>query len=416
MAMLYQHELAFAFRLLEKMRLPIRQVHQGDSLLGYDEGLRTLIGMESDYENAYRVASLWAKERTIYKIVDQFMCRYIYFHLPGAEVPTAVVLGPYLTTDPAPEDVLEMVEHMGLPMSFLPRLSDYYASLPIYHDPSALLAIVTTLGETLWSGKEFDMIDVNYEQQSSLPGVVSIAAPIEEENILLRMQQMEERYAYENELMEIVSKGLTHQAEVMMSSVSRLNYQPRVPDPLRNMKNYCIICNTLLRKAAEQGGVHPINLDRMSSQFARTIENSPSLEKCSSLVGDMIRAYCRLVRTHAGKQHSAIVQKALTYIHANLTGNLSLTTLAELIQVTPSYLSTLFHRETGRTLAQFILESRMKAALQLLKTTRLQIQSVAQLSGFSDPNYFSRQFKRFYGMSPLQYRREQATLPLSERY
>ena len=407
MAVFYQHELDFTLKLMERMRLPVRRVHQGDSLQGYDEGLRTLIGMEHDYENAYRIASHWSKERTIYKIMDQFMCRYIYFHLPGEEPPTAVVLGPYLTNDPAPEDVLELVERIGLPMAVLPRLSDYYASLPIFHDPSAMLAIVTTLGETMWDGQAFDMVDVNYDQQSSLPGGVSVSAPIEEENILLRMQQMEERYAHENELMEIVSKGLINQAEVMMSGISHLNYQPRVPDPLRNMKNYCIICNTILRKAAQQGGVHPIHLDRMSSQFARTIENAPSLEKCSSLIGEMLRAYCRLVRTHAGQQHSAIVQRTLTYITANLSGDLSLTTLARLMQITPSYLSTLFHRETGTTLADHIIDSRMKASLQLLKTTRLQVQSLAQLCGFSDPSYFSRQFRRFYGMTPMQYRREQ---------
>ncbi len=250
MTVSYQRELDFTFRLLEKIRLPIRQVHQGDSLKGYDGGLRTLIGMEIDYENAYRIAFHRAKEQTIYKIVDQFMCRYIFFRLPGAEPPTAVVLGPYLSADLSHKDTLEMAEHLGLPLSTLPHLSDYYASLPVYHDPSALLAIITTLGETLWHGKDFDMVDVNYEQQAILPGAVSISVPIEEENILLRMQQMQERYAYENELMEIVEKGLIKRAEVMLSNVSQLNYQPRVPDPLRNMKNYCIICNTLLRKAA----------------------------------------------------------------------------------------------------------------------------------------------------------------------
>lgn len=402
----YQRELDFTCRLLEKMRLPVHLVHEGEQLNEYDGGLRTLLGMEPDYEHAYLVASHWAHERTIYKIVDQFMCRYIYFHLPDAKPPAAVVLGPYLTADPTPEDLLDIAEKLGLPMSLLPQMSDHYASLPVLHDPSGLLSIVSTLGEHLWNGTAFDMVDVNYEQQSSVPGPVSIAAPFEQESILQRMQQLEERYDYENKLMEIVSKGLTNQAEVMMSGVSRLNYQPRVPDPLRNMKNYCIICNTLLRKAAQQGGVHPLYLDSMSGRFARMIENTPTLEKCSSLIGEMIRAYCRLVRTQAGTQHSAAVQKTLTYISANLSGDLSLATLSSLLKITPSYLSAIFHRETGRTLAKHIAESRMKAALQLLKSTRLQVQSIAQLCGFSDPNYFSRLFKRFYGVTPLQYRKD----------
>jgi len=53
----------------------------------------------------------------------------------------------------------------------------------------------------------------------------------------------------------------------------------------------------------------------------------------------------------------------------------------------------------------------MKVALQLLGSTRLQVQNIAQLSGFADPNYFSRQFKRYYGVTPLQYRSEQHNPP-----
>lgn len=403
----YQKELDFAVALLKRMRLSVQCVREGDPLRGHDEGLRAMLDMDADYDNAYRVASRWAHERTVYKILDQFMCNYIYFHLPGEPKPTALVIGPYLTIDPSREMILEQIERLGIPMHFMSSLTDYYASLPVFSDPSAIMAVVTVLGEALWGSAEaFDMVDVNYDQASSLPAARMEDALIEQENILQQMKQMEERYAYENELMAIVAKGQTNLAEVMMSSVSQLNYQQRLSDPLRNLKNYCIICNTLLRKAAQQGGVHPIHLDRMSSQFARTIETAPTLDKCRALIGEMIRAYCRLVRTQANQACSPLVQKTLTYIDANLSGDLSLPTLAGLLTVTPGYLSTIFHRETGHTLAQHIADHRMKAALQLLTTTRLQVQTIAGLCGFADPNYFGKLFKRFYGLTPLQYRHE----------
>ncbi len=319
-----------------------------------------------------------------------------------------MVIGPYLTIDPTHEMLLEQTERLGLNPSQLKPQAEFYASLPVFNDPSTILAVVTALGEVIWGGAEaFHMVDVNSEQFGSLPAWQSTDAPIEDTDILQQMKQLEDRYAYEGQLMDIVSKGLTQQAEVMMSSVSRLNYQSRTPDPLRNMKNYCIICNTLLRKAAQSGGVHPLYLDRMSSQYARRIENAPTLDKASTLIGDMIRAYCRLVHTHAGQHYASTIQKTITYIDANLSSDLSLSGLARLMQVSPGYLSTLFHRETGRTLAEHINTQRMKAALQLLKTTRLQIQTVAQLSGFADPNYFGKLFKRHYGVTPLQYRKEQ---------
>jgi len=408
MSAAYEKELALTMSILHRLRLTVHLLHPGDRLDALDSGFRSVLGLQEDYDTAFRIAQNWTQSKTIYKIVDQFMCHYIYFHLPAAEAPTAVVIGPYLTMDPTREMLLEQIERLGLGQQYLQPQADFYASLPIINDPSTIMAIVTSLGEVLWGGPQaFQMVDVNSEQFSSMPAWQASDTPIEEADILQQMQQLEERYAYENELMDIVAKGMTHRAEVMMSSVSQLNYQHRAADPLRNMKNYCIICNTLLRKAAQSGGVHPLYLDRISGQYARQIETCPTVAKANSLIGDMIRGYCRLVRTHTSQHYPSAVQKTLTYIDANLSGDLSLRSLASLIKVSPGYLSALFHRETGRTLAEHITTQRMKAALQLLRSTRLQIQTVAQLSGFADPNYFSRQFKRLYGVTPLQYRSEQ---------
>lgn len=404
----YEKELHFMIRTLEKMRMPVRILHPGDSPTGLDRGLRSLLNLEEDYAAAFQAAANWTARRTIYKVMDQFLCHYVYFQLPAATPPGAVIIGPYLTLDPTHEMLLEQTERLGLPMHLLPQQADYYASLPVYADPSPIMAVIYSFGEVLWNSVEsFDVVDVNFEHQLPLRPGDDQARPIEQDDILQQMKQLEDRYAYENELMETVSKGLINRAEVMMSSVSRLNYQQRLSDPLRNMKNYCIICNTLLRKAAQQGGVHPVHLDEMSGNFARTIENSPSLDACSSLIGNMIRSYCHLVRTHASRQYSPIVQKVVTYIDANLSGDLSLSALARRMQITPGYLSALFHREVGRPLSDHIAAQRMKTALQLMTNTQLQVQTVAQLCGFADPNYFGKQFKRTYGVTPLQFRKSQ---------
>ena len=404
----YQKELDFTVSLLRRMRLDVRFLHPGDSV---EDGLSSLLGVETDYQQLFSVASHLTEKHTIYTIQDPFLCHYIYFHLPADTPQTSLVIGPYLTIDPSEEIIMELSERLGLSRRFVPRMFDYYAALPVFHDPAVIMTMVSALCEVLFGGPEhFNIVDVNDEARlvaSALPK----AEPVEQENVLKRMAQLEERYAYENKLMDSVSKGLVNQAELMMSSVSQLNYQSRAADPLRNMKNYCIICNTLLRKAAQNGGVHPLYLDQMSGDFARRIEHLPTVEKSSALIGEMIRAYCRLVRTHTGRHYSAVIQKTLAYIDSNLSDELSLSGLAKLMQISPGYLSTLFHRETGQTLAQHINARRMRAAMQLLTSTKLQIQTVAQLTGFADPNYFGKQFKRFYGITPLQCKKDQLGHP-----
>ena len=282
MTIAYQQELDLTTSILRRMRLSVHLLCRENSLAVLDTGLRHVIGLHDDYDAALRTALPWQHERTIYKIMDQFMCHYIHLHLPGTAEPTALVIGPYLTVDPTPAMLLEQTERLGLSMQLLQPQADFYASLPVFSDPSVILSIVSCLGEVIWKGPEgFHTVDVNTEQFSSLPAWQPADAPIEQADILQQMKLMEERYAYENQLMEIVSKGLTQEAEMMMSSVSSLNYQSRASDPLRNMKNYCIICNTLLRKAAQNGGVHPLYLDKASGQWAQQIEASPTVEKAS---------------------------------------------------------------------------------------------------------------------------------------
>lgn len=402
----YQKELEFMKAALERMRLKVHIILPGDPLESLDSGFRSILGLREDYAHAAEFYVFCSKPRTIYKVLDQFMLSYIYFLLPEPLDSASIVIGPYLTDHPSREQIQERTDQMGIQNHFLPHTEDYYASIPVFTDPSIIMALVTALGDVMWGEDGYELSDVNYDQLTFLSGPVQEDSLIEQKSVLLQMQQMEERYAYENELMEVVSRGLTQRAEVMMANISNMNFRQRMADPLRNMKNYCIICNTLLRKAAEQGGVHPLYLDRMSGQYAASIENAASLNAGHSLIGDMVRSYCRLVRSHAVHRYSAIVQKTLTYIEANLSGDLSLRAIAGMHRVTPGYLSTLFHKETGRTLTDHINEERMKAALYLLKTTRMQIQSIAQRCGFNDPNYFSKLFRRCYGITPAQFRKD----------
>lgn len=410
----YQRELDFALSLLQKLRIPAQFLHPGAPLLTLDHGIRQALGLETGYDEAHPILSRWSEPETIYKITDPFFCHYVYFHLPPEAGPASVVIGPYLTNNLRQESIWALAESMHLPMQFLPQLENYFMSLPVYPDTGTLMAILSALGQHLWGGNDFHVVDVNYEQRIRIPNPDAANPLIEQENMLRQMKLLEDRYAYENELMEIVSKGQTNRADMIMEAVSLLNFEPRHADPLRNMKNYCIVCNTLLRKAAQQGGVHPFHLDQISDRFARTIENMPTREKCAALIGEMIRDYCHLVRNNTATPYTPLIQKTLLYMEANISGDLSLTTLARLMEVTPSYLSARFHRETGHTLAEHITDVRMKTALQLLKNTHLQVQSVAQLCGIPDPNYFGKQFKRFYGLTPLQYRKSQG--PFSRDY
>lgn len=407
--MFYRSELEFLMKVLKKMHLQALLLDPGDPQMeSVDLGLRKFLGMEESYEQAFRNHSQWYKENTIYRLQDEFLCSYVFLALPEAPESRALLVGPYITFEMSREGMMEVAERFRIPAWRFPQMEEYYGNVPVVQNEVPLFALFTSFGEVLWgNAAAFELVDLNTE----LTGFSAVLPEGEEhrgaEDMMLHMKLMETRYNYENELMEMVARGQTHRAEAMLAGFAQKNFEQRLTDSLRNLKNYLIICNTLLRKAAEQGGVHPVYLDRVSSDFARRLEAIPNEEKGQGLIEEMVRAYSRLVRKHTMKYFSPIVQKAVACIEAGLANDLSLSALAGVLNVNASYLSALFRKETGQTVTEYVNEKRMQAGAHLLKTTRLQVQTIAQHCGISDVNYFSKIFKKHYGMTPKQFRSEE---------
>lgn len=218
------------------------------------------------------------------------------------------------------------------------------------------------------------------------------------------VQAVERRYAFENELMDAVTKGQLEKGTVLSKALSKATFPSRTEDILQNMKHYAIVTNTLLRKAAQNGGAPTTKLHSISSGFGEDIEKLTDETSARCLLEQMVLTYCRLVRKHTATSYSPTVQKAITCIDADLTAELSLRILARDLNISSSYLSTLFKKETGQTLTGYIHERRILHAMHLLQTTNLQVQIIAQRCGMTDVHYFSKIFKKFSGVSPRQYR------------
>lgn len=402
--MLYEAELQLLQKTLKRCHIQSLLLDKDVApTYNFDLGLRQQIGVRETLAQLFQERILAAQPCTVYKLTDSFFCSYLYLRLPD-EHPLFLLIGPYLETDPTHQQLLEQAEHAGIPPQHFRRLETYYKGLPCLQDDHAALVMLNAFCETIWGSDAFSVVEIDREQTDTF----TPSARVQPENTLQNMQIMEARYAYENELMEAVAQGLPHKAELLFSGFSERAIEARLPDQVRNLKNYCVIMNTLLRKAAERGGVHPVYLDEMSNDFAVRIEQANSAQTLRDLMATMARSYCRLVSRHATRHYSPPIQRAIVCIDTDLAGDLSLHTLAALQNVNPSYLSALFRRETGQTLTEHITEKRMKLATQLLRTTRLQIQTVAQHCGIPDVNYFSKLFKKHVGQTPREYRQSAA--------
>ena len=345
-----------------------------------------------------------AQSETIYRLSDHFGFRYICLTLPALTNELCLIVGPFLSSIPTKQQIMEWSEDWNITPQQQRHLERLYTDVPLLSENSHLFVLLDAFAEHLWGHDNYSSEDISFHIPDKFDAANEEKASSDEKNALQDMKIMELRYDYENQLMDAVSKGQTHKADVLLGGLSSFSLEQRVADPVKNTKNYCIIMNTLLRKAAERGGVHPLYLDNASSAFALQIEQLLTVEAATTLMTQMYRTYCRLVRQHTTQHYSPAIQKALVCIDADLSDHLSLHSLADTLNISSSYLSTLFKKETGQTLTDYINTKRMNLAKHLLKTTRLQIQTVAQHCGIMDVQYFCKVFKRSTGLSPKQYR------------
>lgn len=349
---------------------------------------------------------------TVYKQRDALGLCFLFFLLPPEDA-SLLVVGPYHTDTPSRSWLLELGEKNGISPKRQRHFEEYMMSIPVLTADSPLLLMLDRFCELIWNSPSFAIVDIN-ETDSVPPSPISESLQDDDfDDILMSVKAMETRYALENELIRAVSLGQLHVEGQLLSAFSEHGFERRVPDELRNAKNYGIIMNTLLRKAAESGGVHPVYIDRVSSEFALKIEQLPSLSENGALMREMFRSYCRLVRKHTIRHLSPTVQKTVLLIDSDLSANLSPRRLAEQQSISLGYLSTIFKRETGKTISEYIREKRMQHAVHLLSTTNLQVQTVALHCGIVDVQYFSKIFKQQIGKTPKEYRESLKSAPLA---
>lgn len=102
-------------------------------------------------------------------------------------------------------------------------------------------------------------------------------------------------------------------------------------------------------------------------------------------------------------------QEIVRYIEENYMNDISLTTLSEALHFTPTYLSRLIKKLTGYNFMYIVGIMRMLKAAELLTTTNLKVFMISEKVGINDPRYFSILFKKTFGKTPGEYRKEQHT-------
>lgn len=378
-----------------------------------DLGFRKRMYADSQYERICEFFRFHIRPDTFYLYEDDLRMSYSFFRLPdewsdssdsdGVPASPVLCIGPVLFQAMETSEISAQMTKLKINPLYQQDLVEFYNYTPIF--PSREMWIHTMM----FFLQKLSKNPVTFREIASTEASWGFITPEGADYSLpsqpdVALTTIEDRYRAENDLMEAVAAGNTSEAMKRCRHFLSYRLSPRVTSPLRDKKNILFTFNTLLRKSAQLGGVHPLHIDNLSRMFAIQIESAMTIEQLDQISSGMVRKYCILVQNYSRRAYSQLVQTCMNNIDFYYNTELSLSWLAGQCSVSESHLSTVFRKETHMTVTDYINKTRIRQALILLNTTSLPVGEIASRCGFFDANYFSRVFRKLQGQSPKQYR------------
>ncbi|KLE17194.1 AraC family transcriptional regulator [Clostridium sp. C8] len=103
-------------------------------------------------------------------------------------------------------------------------------------------------------------------------------------------------------------------------------------------------------------------------------------------------------------ENKVLVKNITDYFEKNFMNDISLNTISQNMYLSPVYISKIFKELMGDSPINYLINIRLSKAKELLEKENLAIKTVAKMVGYNDPYYFSKHFKKFYGVSPNKFR------------
>lgn len=145
--------------------------------------------------------------------------------------------------------------------------------------------------------------------------------------------------------------------------------------------------------------------DEILLSIGRTVLECRCMRDMLAEVRNTLHLIASAIELSRKNQHEEVFEEVLHYLGADYNQDLSLTDVAERFHYHPSYFSMLFKQNVGLTFSEYLSDLRLREAARLLKDSSLYAAKIGQRVGYPSAAYFTKAFKKQFGMSPDQYRK-----------
>lgn len=178
-------------------------------------------------------------------------------------------------------------------------------------------------------------------------------------------------------------------------------------DPVKNYQYLFVASITMACRFCIEGGLPSEEAFNLSDLYIRQVDKCRTVEEIFSLHDTMVRDYTTRMQAIVRREvYSRHVLLCMDYIEQHLQEALTVDTLARALELSPSYLSVLFKKETGTAVSEYIRQKRIETAKTLLQYTDFSCMDIAEYLCFSSDSHFSRVFRQYTGQTPGAYRRQ----------
>ena len=212
-----------------------------------------------------------------------------------------------------------------------------------------------------------------------------------------------DNYQFENNFIQALQKGDILVLNKMVQNLSKINQTTLSKDSLLQRKYRFVSLITLVTRASIKYGCPSTTAYRLSDQYIRKLDEVALVSDFTPLINQMLMDFSILIKTRPIPYSQNIIKHASDFIYRNLYEDLSNQTIAAEINVHPAYLSSVFKKNVGVSLRNFITTARINEAKYLITNTDLTFKEISASLQFANQSYFCKVFKAETGYTPKEF-------------
>ena len=223
------------------------------------------------------------------------------------------------------------------------------------------------------------------------------------------LEAVYQRYRFENKFLECIRNGEREAALHYFDRMATLRAaQGGLGEIYQDPRVSYSILRTLVRKAAEEGGLSVITIDTLTQKQAQLSAAASTYSEQGIYIHDLIRDLCDAVRDSRISRDgcSPETRTIMEYLHFHYADPVRIDDLAALTNYSRAHISRTFKQDTGRSITEYIAHLRCRKAKTMLESTSIPIAEISTAVGYPDSNYFVKVFKADAGVTPSAYRSE----------